>query len=108
MPDRSRIIGTTNQTAASRPLPKQLIRLRWITGAKNIDQKLTRELGEAVLVPRSGAAESDCQIQCDSRCFACKERTCPMPCDANLASAQSDVDALDADSKLILSWRLGA
>ncbi|MGD9723830.1 MAG: IS1 family transposase [Pirellulales bacterium] len=85
-----------------------------ITGvSKNTIQKLTRDLGEAVLAYQDETLRNlPCQrVQLDevwNFCYA-KDRNLPdeMRGEPGVGSIWTWV-ALDADSKLILSWRLGA
>lgn len=85
-----------------------------ITGvAKNSIQRLTRLLGEALLEYQDNAlrnVHSD-RIQCDEVwCFAyCKDKNVPDEMrGAPGVGSMWTWTAMDADTKLIVSWRLGA
>jgi IS1 family transposase len=85
-----------------------------ITGfSKNTVQKLTRDLGEAVLEFQDNALRNikSKRIQCDEVWAFCYAKDKNLPDEMRGAPGVGSIwtwTALDADTKLMISWRLGA
>jgi IS1 family transposase len=85
-----------------------------ITGvAKNTIQKLTRELGEAVLQYHDNVVRNvgSQRVQCDEVWCFCYAKDKNLPDDMRGQPGVGSIwtwTALDADTKLMIGWRLGA
>lgn len=81
--------------------------------AKNTIQKLTRDLGEAVLQYQDNVLRNinAKRIHCDEIWYFCYAKDKNLPDDMRGAPGVGSIwtwTAMDADTKLLISWRLGA